>query len=239
MARRQLGSVTLPPLQSMEHLTELINEYGFFPFFISPIPGFSVIDATPGVWQHDGSDGPWQWKGPMLRDRNLAYGKFFNRKHGYISMEWFPHFWNYRSTKNYAPDPDTAALDDIVAQTIAAEGHLNTKQILPAMGIPTGRRKRQADELVDQSGPAVKISLDPILGRLMMEVRIVTEDFDYDVDKHGHQYGWGIARYTTPELMFGNIKASCSPEESYELMLEHLRRKFPNISDTQLKRFLG
>ncbi len=54
-------------------------------------------------------------------------------------------------------------------------------------------------------------------------------------------YGWGIARYTTPEHLFGAEALRCdrTPEESAERILEKLAREIPDATDAQLREILG
>ena len=39
---------------------------------------------------------PWVWRELIARSKEVAYGKFFNKKSGFISKAWFPVFANYR-----------------------------------------------------------------------------------------------------------------------------------------------
>ena len=47
----------------------------------------------------------------------------------------------------------------------------------------------------------------------MMGMRVVIADFEYNIDRHGRPYGWGVARYTVPERLYGSLDAGCTPEE--------------------------
>ena len=67
-------------ISSMEELIELIDEVGFVPFFSNEIKGFSLEEhIAPGCW-YDDADGEfwpaWEWKGPVIRKMQCAYGKF-------------------------------------------------------------------------------------------------------------------------------------------------------------------
>ncbi len=84
-----------------------------------------------------------------------------------------------------------------------------------------------------------KISLDPILTRLQMEVRLVIADFEYNVDRRGNRYGWGIARYTAPETFYGPLRVERTPTESFERIYEHLRHLFPNTTESKLLKLIG
>ena len=80
-------------------------EMGFLPFFSNEIPGFSIEEQTPAqFWFNGDIDGPWEWKGPVITGGMCAYGKFFRRKAGYVSLEWLPDFINMRR-EHYHPTP--------------------------------------------------------------------------------------------------------------------------------------
>lgn len=72
---------------------------------------------------------------------------------------------------------------------------------------------------------------------------LVVATFEYEYDKHGHPYGWGIARYVTPEALFGeNRILGCkghSPEESKMRLIKYLSNLLPQASETQILRLIG
>lgn len=228
----------IAPITSMADLQERVGQLGFLPMFGSGVKGYSVYEATPDFWA-DGDDSPWEWKGPLIREGECAYGKFFNRKATWISREWLPHFINYRRTRQLAPNDDMAALDEIVLQTISTEGEITSKMLAELLGLSGRKKKRRADDLVDDTPVGEKGSLGPILSRLMMEGRIVIADFVYNIDKRGNRYGWGIAKYTIPENLYGPVLPDCTPEESYEKMRLHLKKAVPVASEAQIRKLLG
>ncbi len=226
-------------IHSSIDMESAVLERGFLPFFRCGIPGFSIEEMTAKeLWFSDEDDGPWEWKGPVIREGHCAYGKLYAKKAGYVSLEWLPHLINYRRTLRYAKDDDTAALDDVVLQTIDSEGGATVKELRRMLGFARGRR-RTADDLVDDMPDAGRISLEPILTRLMMSTRVVISDFEYNTDRHGRPYGWGVARYTTPERLYGRIDAGCTPSESYDKMMEHLRRLLPHSPESKLAKLIG
>ena len=73
MTRRQRITITSP-----DELEEAALHYGMLPFFSSPVPGLSIREMIhPSLWFSDSDEGPWEWKGPIIRRGKLAYGKFF------------------------------------------------------------------------------------------------------------------------------------------------------------------
>lgn len=224
--------MALPIVDRQEELAALINEIGFLPFFQSPVPGFSLKDCVPPeLWFPDEGDGVWEWKGPVIRRSGGAYGKFFKGKAAFISREWYPDFANYRRD-GYDFD---AAYDDGLASfkekkiydTLAEAGDLLSKEL----------RRRSAF-----AGQA-KTGYDTTLTRLQMRGYITTADFEYALDSKGNPYGWGIARYATPESHFGEDFTgrvySRTPEESARRILGHLEGLLPQATPAQLRALLG
>ena len=74
------------------------EEVGFLPLFRNEIPGFSVEERTTEKywWSEDPQRDPWVWREIIARRGDIAYGKFFHNKAGFISKKWFPYFANYR-----------------------------------------------------------------------------------------------------------------------------------------------
>ena len=227
-------------IRSAMDMERQVLELGFLPFFRCGIPGFSVEERTAAeYWFSDEEEGPWEWKGPVIREGHCAYGKMFNKKAGYVSLEWLPDWLNYRRSCRYAKDEDTAALDDVVLQTIISEGSVTVKELRHLLGFIRGRGKRTATDYVDSLPGEGKVSLEPILTRLMMGLQVVIADFEYNTDRHGQPYGWGVARYTTPEGLYGRLDAGCSPEVSFRKLYTHFRQLFPEALEKSIRTLIG
>ena len=85
-------------VRSWQELIRWIDEVGFLPLFKNEAAGFSVEEHTSDRfwWTGDPEQDPWEWRELIARSGQVAYGKFFGRKAGFISREWFPHFANWR-----------------------------------------------------------------------------------------------------------------------------------------------
>ena len=220
-------------IKTKADLIGAINEYGFIPFFENSIDGFSIEEhISPECWWHSdtGEWSAWEWKGPVIRETGCAYGKFFEKKACYISSEWFPDFANYRRN-GYDFD---ARFDD---------------------GLVSYRDKRLYD-LIEKNAPVISKQLkqigdykkgsnkgfDTIITRLQAQGYVIISDFVYMKDKYGKPYGWGVAEYSTPEVFMGesfNDRVySRSPEESYEKILEHFCKLFPDTDINHIKKFI-
>lgn len=215
------------------------RELGFLPFFRCGLPGFSVEEMiAPEYWFSD-EEGAWEWKGPIARDGYCAYGKFYARKAGFVSLEWLPELVNWRRTRHLAPNEDAAMLDDVVLQTVQTEGSATIRELRRLLGFAAGRRTRTAADPVSEMPEGGRLSLDPILTRLQMELRLTIADFEYDVDRRGNRYGWGVARYATPESLYGPLRTGHTSEESFRRLCRHFRSLFPGVEDAKLLRLIG
>lgn len=222
----------LPELRSAEDLAALVNELGFLPFFRHSIPGFSIEECTPPeLFFVEGVEGPWEWKGPAIQISGGVYGKFFRNKAGFISREWFPDFANYRRD-GYDFD---ASFDDGLAK-------FKDKQLIDALEqtgpiLSTGLKKAAG---YGSSGG--QKGFETVITRLQMQCYVITEDFEYARDKYGKPYGWGVARFATPEQHYGSAFSGTvyarSPQDSYSRLLRHLESILPGADKAGIEKFL-
>ncbi len=186
-----------------------------------------MVDEDCGyvTFPDGGWDWPlWKWKGAVITDGACVYGKFFDKKAGFIAREWWPDFMNWRRAMSSPIGEGT--VEEAIISTLQMHGSLITRDLRRACGF---------------TGTKMRSRFDAYVTRLQMSCRIVTEDFVYPRDRHNREYGWGWSLLTTPEQLYG--KEACSsertPDESLERMLGHLRQVIPQASASQLRRLLG
>ena len=215
---------------SASQLMEYIQEIGFLPLLDSGIYGYSAEEVVDDecryvVFSDGGWDWPlWKWKGPIVQEGNCVYGKFFGSKAGFISLEWWPDFCNYRRSRH--PAPVEGSIEEAILLTLQEHGSLITRELRAACGF---------------NGPKMRSRFDSYITRLQMACRIITEDFVYPQDRHGKEYGWGWSLLTTPEQLLGRDASHCerSPEESYQRLLAHFQQILPRASQKQIERLIG
>ena len=85
-------------LRTADDLLELLRHIGFLPLFAGGIAGFSVEERTSASswWSGDSQSDPWEWRIALAGHPEVAYGKFFDKKAGFIHRDFFPVFANYR-----------------------------------------------------------------------------------------------------------------------------------------------
>ena len=222
----------LPVFHSAGDIIALVNELGFLPFFRNDIEGFSIAECCPPHLWFSGEDGPWEWKGPIIRQSGCAYGKFYKNKAMFISREWFPDFANYRR--------DGYDYDSRMDQGIAR--HKDNAIMLEMMQRDGDILSKQLKAAVCQDKESRK-SFDSSLTYLQMQCYLTTSDFEYMRDKSGKVYGWGVARYATPEALFGSDfkqKVYLSePEVSKQKIIAHLKKILPRADEKQILKLVG
>lgn len=259
-------------IERQEQLEALIKEWGFLPFFKNVIPGFSIEEMTPPelLFGDDFEKGPWQWKGPIIANWESAYGKFFQKKAGYISLEWLPDFMNWRRSL-YPLKKETAdarhihevLVENEPTNEARAEGNplfyalqgggrplgqsMLSKQLKVASGF-TLSRKRSKFNPDDPSEPIVNkrnsMAFDALIAQLQMGTHVCIADFEYLISKKGEPYGWGVARYCTPEAMYpdlfplkGRVEGR-SPKQSRKRIIDHLQGLFPDVDRAKIEKLI-
>ena len=207
-----------PDIHDCPELMEAIQQIGLVPLLDSGIPGFSADELVAPecryVMTDEGWDWPlWDWKGPMVTEGHYAYGKFFNGKAGFVTMEWWPDLCNYRRARN--PEPAEDSIEGTILEVLRVNGSMITRELRSACGFDGAKMRSKFD--------------------------VVTEDFVYPTDKHGNRYGWGWALLNTPERLFGPTLCQCTrtPNESRERLLAHLRSLLPKATDKHLEKLIG
>ena len=216
-------------IHSATELMDLIQEVGFLPLLYSGISGFSAEEVVDSdcryvVYDDGGWDWPmWKWKGPIVTEGGCVYGKFFNKKAGYISMDWWPDFMNWRRSTH--PDPLEGSIEEAIVMTLREHGSLITRDLRRLCGFTM---------------PKTRSRFDGYVTRLQMACRIVTEDFVYPRDKHNNEYGWGWALLTTPEQLLGKEACHCDrePQESLQRIIDHLKHLLPRATEKEILKLI-
>jgi len=148
---------------------------------------------TPIRW-HTGNKetDPWEWINRVLDEReDIAYGKLFFKKSGYITRQWLPYFLAARRcgiSFNEAYEDGTIShfakrIYDVVS----------THETLPVEDIKRlGGFTRE-----DKSG------FDRAMTELQMKMFISPCGRRYKVSQKGEEYGWSSTVFGTAERRFG------------------------------------
>ena len=219
-------------VKTKQDLIDALQEYGVIPYFAGSIPGFSLEEHCPGyVLFNDTEENTWEWKGPVIRATGCAYGKFFDRKAGFISMPWFPIFANYRR-------------DGYDYEGMYEDGKLNGrgKKILDTLQLDEDAAGLEMMSGELRKRAAVEKGFDNVLIDLQMQSFLLISRFGQKRNKRGEAYGWHLPFFMTPETKWGyDAVNSCSekPEVSRERLMEQMRKICPEASKQEIRKILG
>ncbi len=225
-------------IRTAEELAELIVQIGFLPLFSNRIPGFSVEERTPAEtwWTGRPDTDPWEWRQTLSRDPRVAYGKFFDRKAGFLSRDCFPAFANYRRN-GY----DFDALND---EGLAP---YRQKKIMDCFA-PDGRmlgRQLLSCELKTAAGFGKngEKNFEGVVTDLQMQTYLIVGGFRRRRNRRGEEYGWHLAVLETPETKWGCDLVAADyaedPARSWETLEERLLRAFPDAREKDVRQLLG
>lgn len=226
-------------IRTYRELISWINEVGFLPLFQNGVPGFSVEEHTSPLfwWTGDPKQDPWEWREIIARTEEVAYGKFFAGKSGFVSKRWFPVFANFRRD-GYDFD---ARWDDELA-------NIRHKKIMDCYP----EELEEGAEIVEYTGLELKRragfgkdgykNFNGIITELQMQTYLVIRDFRRKKNKKGIEYGMPVSIYVRPEDLWGYDMVSEyyheSPEVSGARIYEQVRKCFPGAEEKQLKKML-
>lgn len=92
------------PIDSPESMSAAIRRIGIVPFVHNTVPGWSIEELTAaGSWIWDDEEsgvlGPWDWKIEVIREGDIAYGKYIRNKAAFATVEWYRHLMNWRRSQ--------------------------------------------------------------------------------------------------------------------------------------------
>ena len=220
-------------IRSWQELICWVDEVGFLPLFKNEIDGFSAEEHTADLWWWSGDpeQDPWEWRQLIARSGQVAYGKFFGKKAGFISKDWFPHFANWRR-RGYDFD---SRWDDGLAS-------LRQKRIMDQLSAGEEQYSFALKRLAGFGKEGEK-NFEGTVTDLQMGGYLLIRDFRQRRNKKGRPYGWPIAVYTAPETLWGyehvTSAYSAEPEQSRLLVYRQVQTHFPAAAEDTLRSVLG
>lgn len=219
-------------LRTWREVIDRINEVGFLPFFSGEITSFSVEEQVSDLfwWTGDPAQDPWVWRALIAQSGEVAYGKFFGKKAGFISKEWFPHFANYRR--------DGYDFDSRWDEGLTS---LRSKKIMDQF---IEKELIQSNELKQLAGfgKSGEKNFEGVVSDLQMQTYLVIRDFRRRRNKMGFEYGMPVSVYSTPESLWGYDHIASAyhlePDESRDMITQQMKKFVPNANDSIIKGFL-
>ncbi|SDA20645.1 hypothetical protein SAMN02910447_01910 [Ruminococcus sp. YE71] len=233
------------PLRIMSHseLVAWVKEIGFLPLFANEIEGFSAEEhVSPRYWWTGNREqDPWEWREIIASGREVAYGKFFGGKAGFISTEWLPVFANYRRG---GYDFDSRWDDGLANRREKLIMDMLTERDSDGDIIRTDKQILSSDlKKLCGFGKGGEKNFPGIITGLMMQTYLTITDFHRRRNKKGAEYGMPVSVLLPPEAVWGyELVTSCydeAPSISRERIVGQVRALFPNADEESIGKVIG
>ena len=230
-------------IRTWKELVRWINEVGFLPLFANGVEGFSAEEhVSPNFWwTNDPEQDPWLWREYIARSHEVAYGKFFDKKAGFISTEWLPHFANYRRDgydfdarwqDGLANIREKNIMDFYISEDADGDTVWNREDILST------DLKRMAG-----FGKEGAKNYPGIITGLQMNLYLVITDFRRRRNKKGREYGMPVSVLFPPETTWGYDTVTSAyretPHSSWERIVRRVRELYPAVSMESIVKLIG
>lgn len=226
-------------IRTWRELISWVNEVGFLPLFANEIPGFSAEEHVSDLfwWTGDPEQDPWEWREIIARTGEVAYGKFFGGKSGFVSREWFPVLANYRRDGYDFEARWEDGLANIRHKKIMDCYPEEIHEDMPVTEYTGFDLKRRAG-----FGKDGYKNFSGVITELQMQTYLTIRDFRRRKNKKGQEYGMPVCIYVRPEELWGYAYIADayaeSPEASGRRIYEQVARHFPGGDEKLLLRLL-
>ncbi|MCR5832141.1 MAG: hypothetical protein K6G67_08390 [Lachnospiraceae bacterium] len=230
-------------IRSWQELVNWINEVGFLPLFANEIEGFSAEEhVSPDYWWTGiREEDPWEWREIIAASRQVAYGKFFDQKAGFISLEWLPYFVNFRrggyDFDSRWEDGLANRREKIIMDMLTGTDD-DGDMTFPDDQILSTQLKKKAG-----FGKGGEKNFPGIVTGLQMQTYLVICDFHRRVNKRGDEYGMPVSVLLPPEAIWGYETVTSAygeePAVSGRRIADRIAELFPDATDAKNIKIIG
>lgn len=206
-------------IHDVNELIGYVDRVGFLPLFSNDISGFSAEEHADARfwWTGDPVRDPWEWRVQAAQSGKVAYGKFFEGRAGFISLEWLPYFANSRRDgydfDSLYEEGLAKAREKRIMELFDDGGQLYSYQIKSAAGFGKGGLK----------------NFSGIMTELQRKLYLVVTDFRCRKNKRGEEYGMPVARYARPEDIWGYDLLSSAYGEAPEASAKRIEQRIKEL----------
>ena len=223
-------------IRTYKELTAYVSEVGFLPLFSNGVERFSAEEhVSPRYWWSGiREEDPWEWREIIAGEHQVAYGKFFAGRAGFISLEWLPYFANFRRD-GYDFDPrwedglanrrEKLIMDKLIdrdadGEPVWSDIRILTTNLKKLCGFGKGGEK----------------NFPGITTNLMMQTYLVITGFTRRVSKKGQEFGMPVSILQPPEAVWGyelvTSAYSEKPSQSWERIFNRVKTLFPSDDES-------
>jgi len=230
-------------IRTWQELINWVNEVGFLPLFANGVEGFSAEEhVSPDFWWTGNRDeDPWEWREIIAASHQVAYGKFFDRKAGFISPDWLPVFANFRRN---GYDFDARWEDGLANRREYRIMSLLTDRDDDGDVIFTDREVLSTNLKKEAGfGKGGEKNFPGIITELQMQTYLVIAGFHRRINKRGEEYGMPVSVLLPPEAIWGYESVTEAynedPEACRQRIVNRIREQFPHADEAEIIRLVG
>lgn len=184
-----------------------------------------------GWHTEDADTDPWEWRMRVLYERkDIAYGKLFFKKSGYITKEWYPYFFAVRRSGR-------ELFEEYEAGQISRYAKKIYELLLEHKELPLHLLKEYGG-----FGKEDKSRFDSALTQLQMKLYISMCGRDRKRSQKGVEYGWNSTVFCLTEDFFEEdilTEAKKIPyKTAYEALWQQVYRLNPKAPEKKVKKFI-
>lgn len=185
---------------------------------------------TPVKWHcGDPEVDPWEWRMRVLEERtDIAYSKVFFKTSGFITKDWYPHF--------YAVRRNGESFEEAYEQGRISHSAKRIYDIVSQNYIALHEIKTQGG-----FGKEDKSQFDRAMIELQMGFYITMTGRKQKKNKYGIEYGWNSTVFTTVENFWeerGFELPKMNADESYEKIRKQILKLNPSADEKTIRKFI-
>jgi hypothetical protein len=210
----------------------ILEEVGFMPLSNNRVNFISLSAlTTPEQWHTDLPSDPWQWRVNIEKDGKAAYGKLFDKKPGFVCLEWYPKFLAARRKGRSFQE---IYLDGLISNY--------AKQIYKLFEEYEILAVHEIKSLIGVT-KELNSKYESAMSELQMAMLITVNGTKQKLNSKGEPYGWPSTAYSTVETWAGEkiIEESeaISAQDAEDDILIRVEEVIPGIDRARLKAFIG
>jgi len=226
--------MTFAPICRYADFTAALRRAGFTTGGANDEGIFSLCGSFgDGVRWHTGDPetDPWAWRiRAVQEEKDLAYGKFFFRKGGYITREWMPYFLAVRreglTLSELYEDGAVSKMEKDIYELVCRSGRISLQQLKSLLQC----RKSDASRF--------ETALTRLQSRLFLTVCGETRK----LSQRGEPYGWPVTVFCRVEDFFGDSlwaeACALDPRAAYDAIHRQVLALNPLAEEKAVQKFI-
>lgn len=231
-ARGMMNEYLNTKIIEYNEFTSIVEDLGFMTLSNNCINFVNLSALTMQEQWHTGMPtDPWQWRVNIEKDHKAAYAKVFDKKPGFISLEWYPIFLAARRKgRSFSEIYSEGLISNFSKQIYDLFKHHETLAV---------------HEIKSLSGVTKDLSskYESAMCELQMWMFITVSGTKQKISVKGEPYGWPSTAYSTVETWAGDQLIeeaySINPENAMDEIMMRVKDIIPHAEMKKIRRFIG